>query len=110
MKKILIALLLTVSLSAHGAESFDDGVQAVDSGDYETAFRVFFRLAEQGNADAQHNLGVMYETGLGVSENDKKAVKWYRLAAEQGHAAAQYSLGVMYQTGEGVPEDVKEAL
>ena len=58
--------------------------------------------AEQGYATAQFNLGVMYDFGEGVPENDAEAVKWYRLAAEQGHARAQFNLGVMYANGEGV--------
>ncbi len=62
-------------------------------------------LAEQGNASAQLNLGIMYDNGEGVPENDAEAVKWYRLAAEQGLANAQSNLGVMYYQGEGVPEN-----
>jgi TPR repeat protein len=60
-------------------------------------------LAEQGDADAQYNLGIMYDTGLGVPENDAEAVKWFRKAAEQGYAYAQFKLGNMYVNGEGVP-------
>jgi TPR repeat protein len=52
----------------------------------------------------------MYRNGEGVPEDDKQAVKWYRLAAEQGHASAQYNLGFMYSNGEGVPEDDKQAV
>ena len=63
------------------------------------------RLAEQGHAKAQYNLGLMYDNGEGVPENDSEAVKWYRLAAEQGIATAQYNLGIMYDNGEGVPEN-----
>jgi len=55
--------------------------------------------AKQGDADAQFMLGVMYEEGKGVTQNDKTAVKWYRLAAEQGYAAAQNNLGVKYAKG-----------
>ena len=47
----------------------------------------------------------MYAFGKGVPEDDKQAVKWFRLAAEQGVANAQYNLGVMYERGDGVPED-----
>ena len=63
--------------------------------------------AEQGNADAQYNLGVMYDNGRGVPQDDKTAVKWYRLAAEQGDASAQSNLGVMYGTGQGVPRTIR---
>ena len=61
--------------------------------------------AEQGLADAQFNLGVMYKDGEGVPQDDAEAVRWYRLAAEQGEAGAQVNLGTMYATGEGVPQD-----
>ena len=63
------------------------------------------KLAESGNATAQYNLGIMYDNGDGVIEDDKLAVKWYTKAAEQGHASAQYNLGVMYFYGDGVIED-----
>ena len=62
-------------------------------------------LADKGLAWAQFNLGVMYDTGEGVPENDAEAVKWYRKAADQGNAAAQFNLGIMYANGEGVPEN-----
>ena len=65
--------------------------------------------AEQGDALAQYNLGVMYAFGEGVPENDAEAVKWYRLAAEQGNAKAQGNLGVMYSYGEDVPQDYVQA-
>ena len=68
------------------------------------------RLAEQGDVDAQFNLGVMYATGEGVPENDAEAVRWYRLAADQGYTNAQLSLGLMYANGEGVARDLAEAV
>ena len=46
---------------------------------------------------------------MGVPQDYKEAVKWYRLAAEQGSISAQFSLGVMYNTGEGVLQDYNEA-
>ena len=65
--------------------------------------------AEQGDAKAQFNLGLMYATGEGVPENDTEAVRWFRMAAEQGNARAQYGLGYMYTTGEGVSKNYTEA-
>ena len=61
--------------------------------------------AEQGDAQAQHNLGAMYEKGLGVAKDDVQAVLWYRKAADQGLAQAQSNLGVMYKNGRGVAKD-----
>jgi len=51
----------------------------------------------QGVARAQINLGIMYDTGLGVPQDYAEAVKWYRTAADQGRARAQNNLGVTYQ-------------
>jgi len=54
---------------------------------------------------AQSLLGVMYNNGQGVPQDDTEAGKWYRLAAEQGHSGAQDLLGDMYHYGQGVPRD-----
>ena len=67
------------------------------------------KAAEQGDSEAQTDLGMRYHTGDGVPKDYAEAVKWYRKAAEQGHAIAQYNLGFMYHAGEGVPQDVAEA-
>ena len=52
--------------------------------------------AEQGDAQAQFNLGEMYRTGEGVAQDYKEAAAWFRKAADQGDAQAQLNLGVMY--------------
>ncbi len=89
---------------------YKKGWDAYDNGDYAAALREWRPLAEQGNARAQANLGVMYENGLGVTQDDAEAVRWYRLAAEQGDAWAQFNLGVMYENGRGVTQDDAEAV
>jgi len=103
---VLLALLWTGL--AH-AGPFEDGLAAHRKGDYATALRVWKPLAEQGNAVAQFNLGVMYHHGRGVPQDDAEAVKWSRRAAEQGYAHAQAYLGLMYSLGQGVPQDYVEA-
>ena len=65
--------------------------------------------AEQGDASAQSSLGIMYDYGGGVPEDDAVAVRWYQWVADQGHAGAQYSLGAMYATGRGVVQDYVQA-
>ena len=67
-------------------------------------------IAEQGDAATQFNLGLMYDTGDGVPQNDTEAVRWYRMAAEQGFARGQNNLGYMYSTGRGVPRNDTEAV
>ena len=63
--------------------------------------------AEQGDASAQNRLGIMYEAGRGVPQDDAEAVRWWRLAAEQGYAYAQTNLGGMYGAGRGVKTTCK---
>lgn len=79
----------------------DDSVSAPQ--DYKAAAARNRKAAEQGDANAQNNLGEMYQNGQGVIQDYKEAVTWYRKAAGQGHASAQNNLGGMYKTGQGVP-------
>jgi TPR repeat protein len=73
------------------------------------AVRWYRLAAEQGNMNAQFNLGAKYDNGEGVPQNYAEAVKWYRLAAEQGNFVAQNQLGIMYANGNGVPQNYVEA-
>ncbi len=115
MKHLTATLCLTIavlleSVGMSWSADFQKGLTAAQNGDYATALREWKPLAEQGHATAQYSLGVIYDNGYGVPENDKTAVKWYRLAAEQGNDFAQYNLGLMYDNGQGVPEDDKTAV
>ncbi|MDC9701727.1 MAG: tetratricopeptide repeat protein [Alphaproteobacteria bacterium] len=67
--------------------------------------RITIIAAEQGNANAQYNLGLMYHEGKAVPQNDKSAVMWFTRAAEQGNSNAQFNLGLMYAFGYGVPKN-----
>ncbi len=109
MKRLALALFLVVVQAGPTWAGWDEGNAAYDRGDYETALREFQPLAEQGDAGAQYNLGLLYRQGLGVPQDDAEAVKWYRKAAEQGDATAQSRLGIMYGKGEGVPQDYVQA-
>src|ERR1035437_6669866 len=103
LKRAIAAIFLMLSITAPvAAGPFEDAVAADDRGDYATVLRLMRPLAEQGDAVAQHNLGVIYENGLGVPQNYAEAVKWYRLAAEQGYGPSQFNLGLLYDKGRGV--------
>ena len=107
-KVLLLALLLGIQTLA--IAGLNEGVTAYETKDYATALKEFSTLANQGNAQAQFNLGVMYDNGQGVPKDEAQAVAWYRKAAEQGMASAQYNLGVMYRDGQGVPKDEAQAV
>ena len=94
IKTLVLMLMLSFSHSAI-ASDLEDGLAAAQKGDFATALRLWKPLAEQGDADAQYSLGVMYSEGDGVQHDYKTAVKWFTLAAEQGDDDAQYNLGWM---------------
>jgi TPR repeat protein len=114
MKRLLTTLVILTGLIGSGgavwAQDYDKGLKAAQSGDFVTALKEWKPLAEQGDARAQYNLGLMYAKGMGATQDYAEAVKWYRKAVEQGHASAQYNLGVMYRDGEGVTQDYAEAV
>ena len=136
---VAFLLLLTIS-SVMFHDDFQDGWSSYVKKDFKTAYKLWLPLAEKGVARAQFFMGYMYDLGFGVPEDNKEAVKWYRLAAEQGYAraktiiydlaekgvppalrilkadaekgvaGAQFRLGRMYDFGFGVPEDDQEAV
>ena len=67
------------------------------------------KLAAQGDADAQWQLGVRYHNGEGVPRDDVQAMQWFLRAADQGHVTAQATLGAYYWAGRGVPQDLSKA-
>ena len=54
------------------------------------------KAAEQGDADAENNLGNAYSNGQGVPKSYTKANYWFTKAAEQGEADAENNLGNAY--------------
>jgi hypothetical protein len=65
--------------------------------------------AEQGNVEAQRQLGQAYASGRGVRQDYKEAAVWYQKAADQGDAAAENSLGELCEAGQGQPQSNTEA-
>ncbi|MBT3516725.1 MAG: hypothetical protein HN465_04000 [Nitrospina sp.] len=105
---------------------FDTAINSLGRKEFTTALQLFTDLANRGMAEAQINLGMMFESGQGVLQNFDEAIKWYQLAASQGlikaqeklnllinkAAAAQvnFGLGVAFENGQGVPQDIMEAI
>src|SRR5499427_2460187 len=105
-KAAVAALILAVALARSvAAGPLEDALDAVERHDYATAIGLWRPLADQGEVDAQYNLGVMYDKGQGVTRDYALAVSWFRKAADQGFAPAQLSLGVMYENGWGVTQN-----
>ena len=85
----VILLILLFSIDVHASDWLENRMKA----------------AEQGDAEAQFHLGLMYDLGDGVPEDNATAMHWYLKAAEQGEVRAQVNLGSMYERGDGVLKD-----
>lgn len=66
--------------------------------------------AKAGDAEAQYNLGICYETGDCIEQDIKQALYWYQKSAEQDFALAKYALSKMYAEGNGVEKDLAKAM
>lgn len=106
----LVTILVVLAGAPAIAQDFNKGISAFQSGDYKTALKNWLPLAEKDDAEAQRNIGIMFQRGLGAPQSDVEAAHWYRRAAENGHARAQQNLGVMYENGTGVLQDYSEAV
>ncbi|PPD41626.1 MAG: hypothetical protein CTY16_15655, partial [Methylobacter sp.] len=102
-------LFLSFSVNIAIAGAFEDGAQAAARNDFASAYKLWLPLAENGEKKAQHNLGVMYNNGLGVAKDYKAAMKWYQLAAAQGYPDSQNNIAVLYDKGLGVTANTAEA-
>ena len=74
--------ILTLCTGSVGLTAMENGWQAYVKGDYASALRDFRVKAQRGDVSAEYNLGVMYETGQGVEQDDVEAFIWYSRAAE----------------------------
>lgn len=83
---------------------------AYDRADLRSALNVWLPAAEAGDAEAQANVGEIYERGIGGTPNFEAAALWYRKAADQGLSRALFNLGTLYEQGFGVEQDRLTAL
>lgn len=77
-----------------------DGLNAYEQRNYKQAVEIWTVLAEQGDAEAQFNLGVLFKNGIGVTQNDTEAMRWLRKSAEQGYEHAMLIVEVIDRESE----------
>ena len=83
---------------------------AYDRADYKSALNVWMPAAKAGDAEAQVNVGEIFEKGLGAEPNYEAAGIWYEKAADQGNERGLFNLGTLYEQGLGVKADKLKAL
>lgn len=105
---IVLAALIAMAATASHATPIDDALTMLSSGRPDEAARRLTPLAESGEAEAQYRLGLLYYTGKGVPENERKAFDLLLKAARQKHYDAAYQLGNLLAFGQDAPKIVAD--
>jgi len=116
MKILFFVLLGTLSsLSIADDDTSQEGshktpMELIADGDETGAFELLSEMAIFGDASAQSNLGIMYQRGMSVEVNLKKAFILFQLAAAQKNPYGQFNLAEMYERGDVVERDLDKAM
>ena len=107
------ATVSSPSLSASELSSQAD--KLYDAGKFSEALKLYIQAYNTNEsyryrATDCNRIGLIYDEGKGVDEDDAEAVRWYRRGAELGNSYAQSNLGLMYEYGTGVRQDFDEAM
>ncbi len=83
---------------------------AMDDESYAEAAKWFRILAQEGDATAMYNLGVLLSSDDNPYRDIGEAINWFQGAARAGHEDALFNLGIIYYKGDGVEQDYAKAL
>lgn len=106
----ILLLLCYLYASNVRSSTFEQGMHALNEGNYAEAYCIWRPLALRGHTSAQYHIGWLYAIGNGMNVDVNKAIYYWRMAAKAGHADAQFAMGLAYTTGEGLKKDIEEAL
>ena len=99
---------------SHGEQELDQGIQAIagikGKADFASAFRWFQKASSLGNVSAAYNIGELYQSGKGVTQDYVAAASWYDKASQANFPPAQLRLGILLYDGIGVAQDRTRAL
>ena len=90
-----VAVIMLFAAGPAGAGPYEEGLAAYQHQDYMAALEIWQPLAEQGNGQAQHHLGLMYAHGTGVPHDNAAAHMWFTLAAKHGFETARSARDVL---------------
>jgi TPR repeat protein len=110
--QVVLFIVLSALLGACATKppTVTQGLELYDRGDYAKAFEMLDKLAQEGDAQAQQALGVMYENGQGVKKDENLALSLYRQAAAKNNESAQYLLATILERNTGRTSGQNEAI
>jgi hypothetical protein len=86
------------------------GANELNTSNTTNSFWELYSSALRGDKIAQFQVGVLYERGKGIEQNQRQASQWYEKSALQGHVDAQYNIALMYATGRGIEKNERIAM
>ena len=104
-----MAICLLAGSLAAAAPAAAPGLTEFRQGRFAEALHDWQQAADAGDARAALYVGVLYDSGLGVPQDARQAMAWYRRAAAAGSAPGAFNVGVLYDAGQGVPQDASQA-
>lgn len=107
---LVCVLFAFTSLVNATDEEYNRAVQLIQERKFEQALPLFTKLSNEGDKDAQNNLGAMFQYGHGVPVDIRKAAYWYLKSAQNGNSIAQHNIGIAYFYGQGVARNKVEGL
>src|SRR5438270_4112577 len=107
--RFFLAAFLLILIARPCLAEFTAAEAAIRRGAHALAYEYCKAEAEKGDADCQNLLGILFQKGLGVTEDLKEAIRLFTAAAGKKLAAAQVNLGLLYLNGAGVARDEAEA-
>lgn len=111
VKFSLLLIILLAFTRPVWALDIDDAVHAMREGNFAEAYCILRSYAEDGDAEAQYNIGWMYLNGYGLAINDSLALEWWQRASDQGYVDATFSMAMLYSLGDGeVKKDMDRAI
>jgi len=98
---LLLVLLLLAAVGCKQQVKSDDpdyvaAHQSFENMEFEDSFKLMCKSAQNGNSDAQNDLGWMYKNGVGVLQNIDEARYWYERSASSGNSKAMHALGSLF--------------
>ena len=103
-----LKLIRSLADRKHGWALYMLAFNAAERGKAVEASQLMTMAADQGNAQAQCQMGIWFDTGVGVAKSPINAIKYLKLAHVQHLTEATFRLGIMYMDGRGVERDEKQ--
>ena len=101
--------IITLESKSYPLETYKMGLEALNSGLNDKAYKLFSESVEAGGIEAIYELAKCYYYGIGVKRNYSMALKFCNHGVEFKHYNCYYLLACIYENGYGVEVSINKA-